>query len=352
MNNKLNLQNLKKKIKKLGKQLGFDDIRITNANVNKHKKLYQSWIKEKNHGEMTYLDKHKELKFNPNKLLNGVETIISCRMDYLPIEENMLHALKEKKQAYISRYALGRDYHKVLKKKLQKLALKIQEETDLLEIKTRIFTDSAPVLEVELAEKAGLGWRGKHTLLLNRTHGSWFFLGEIYVNLKLPIDPPTTNHCGSCKACIDICPTKAIIAPYRLDARRCISYLTIEHKTSIPIEFRKAIGNRIYGCDDCQIVCPWNKYSKITREKDFHVRHDLNKLNLIDSFKMNEEQFKQIFTGSAIYRIGYDRWLRNIAISLGNMTKSDIILRLLKSRLNSSSALVKEHILWAIEQHK
>ena len=301
---------------------------------------------------MGYLERHKEFKFHPEKLMEQTKTIIACRLDYLPMQENLLQMLKNKKQAYVSRYALGRDYHKVLKKKLKQLCLKIEAQDHNEGIKTRIFTDSAPVLEVGVAEKAGLGWRGKHTLLLNKNHGSWFFLGEIYINVKQPVDSATSNHCGSSSACIDICPTKAIIAPYKLDARRCISYLTIEHKTSIPLEFRKAIGNRIYGCDDCQIICPWNKYAKVTKENDFHVRNNLHQLSLEDCFKFSEAEFKQFFSGSAIYRIGHERWLRNVAIGLGNAPKSHTILTLLKKRLPSTSALVQEHILWAIEQHK
>jgi len=352
MNDKLNLDDLKKKIRFWAKELGFNAIGISDTKLQAQKKNYHDWLANNFHGEMGYLERHKEFKFQPEKLMEQTKTIIACRLDYLPMQENLLQMLKNKKQAYVSRYALGRDYHKVLKKKLKQLCLKIEAEDHHEGIKTRIFTDSAPVLEVGVAEKAGLGWRGKHTLLLNKNHGSWFFLGEIYINAKLPVDSATSNHCGSCSACIDICPTKAIIAPYKLDARRCISYLTIEHKTSIPLEFRKAIGNRIYGCDDCQIICPWNKYAKITKENDFHVRNNLHQLSLEDCFKFSEVEFKQFFSGSAIYRIGHERWLRNVAIGLGNAPKSNTILTLLKKRLPSTSAIVQEHILWAIEQHK
>lgn len=352
MNDKLNSDDLKKKIRFWAKELGFNAIGISDTKLQAQKKNYHDWLANNFHGEMSYLERHKEFKFHPEKLMEQTKTIIACRLDYLPMQENLLQMLKNKKQAYVSRYALGRDYHKVLKKKLKQLCLKIEAQDHHEGIKTRIFTDSAPVLEVGVAEKAGLGWRGKHTLLLNKNHGSWFFLGEIYINVKLPVDSATSNHCGSCSACIDICPTKAIIAPYKLDARRCISYLTIEHKTSIPLEFRKAIGNRIYGCDDCQIICPWNKYAKITKENDFHVRNNLHQLSLEDCFKFSEAEFKQFFSGSAIYRIGHERWLRNVAIGLGNAPKSHTILTLLKKRLPSTSALVQEHILWAIEQHK
>ena len=352
MNDKLNSDDLKKKIRFWAKELGFNAIGISDTKLQAQKKNYHDWLANNFHGEMGYLERHKEFKFHPEKLMEQTKTIIACRLDYLPMQENLLQMLKNKKQAYVSRYALGRDYHKVLKKKLKQLCLKIEAQDHNEGIKTRIFTDSAPVLEVGVAEKAGLGWRGKHTLLLNKNHGSWFFLGEIYINVKLPVDSATSSHCGSCSACIDICPTKAIIAPYKLDARRCISYLTIEHKTSIPLEFRKAIGNRIYGCDDCQIICPWNKYAKITKENDFHVRNNLHQLSLEDCFKFSEAEFKQFFSGSAIYRIGHERWLRNVAIGLGNAPKSNTILTLLKKRLPSTSALVQEHILWAIEQHK
>ncbi|MDB4042340.1 tRNA epoxyqueuosine(34) reductase QueG [Methylophilaceae bacterium] len=352
MNDKLNSNAFAKKIKDWGIELGFNHVGITDANLKSQKKSYEKWIKLGFHGNMDYLKRHQNLKFSPERLVKDTISIISVRLDYMPLEENTLDVLKDKNRAYISRYALGRDYHKVIRSKLKKLAEKIKNEAKQHSTNIRVFTDSAPVLEVGIAEKAGLGWRGKHTLLLNKDHGSWFFLGEIYTNLSLPYDNEVTTHCGSCKACIDICPTNAIIAPYKLDARKCISYLTIENKNEIPIEYRKAIGNRVYGCDDCQLVCPWNKYAKITGEKDFLVRHDLNNLSLIDSFKFSEEDFDNVFKGSAIYRIGYQQWLRNIAVGLGNAPKSKEILEVLKDKLNSSTSLVKDHIVWAIEQHK
>ena len=352
MNDKLNSNAFAKKIKDWGIELGFNHVGITDANLKSQKKSYEKWIKLGFHGNMNYLKRHQNLKFSPERLVKDTISIISVRLDYMPLEENTLAALKDKNRAYISRYALGRDYHKVIRSKLKKLAEKIKNEAKQHSTNIRVFTDSAPVLEVGIAEKAGLGWRGKHTLLLNKDHGSWFFLGEIYTNLSLPYDNEVTTHCGSCKACIDICPTNAIIAPYKLDARKCISYLTIENKNEIPIEYRKAIGNRAYGCDDCQLVCPWNKYAKITGEKDFLVRHDLNNLSLIDSFKFSEGDFDNVFKGSAIYRIGYQQWLRNIAVGLGNAPKSKEILEVLKDKLNSSTSLVKDHIVWAIEQHK
>jgi epoxyqueuosine reductase len=351
MNDKLNFNEIAKNIKSWAKDFGFNDVGISDVKLGKNKLPYKKWISSGYHGQMGYLDRHQEQKFDPSKLLPNTQSVISVRLDYLPLEAKALEALKNKNIAYISRYALGRDYHKVIRAKLKKLVAQIESNLDE-EFNFRLFTDSSPVLEVDIAEKAGLGWRGKHTLLLNKNHGSWFFLGEIYTDLPLPSDTSTSKHCGSCTACIDICPTSAIIAPYKLDARKCISYLTIEHKESIPIEYRKAIGNRVYGCDDCQFVCPWNKYAKITSENDFLVRHDLDKLSLIESFKLSRKDFDKLFHGSAIYRIGYDQWLRNIAVGLGNAPKSLEIIKVLESRVNSASSMLKEHILWAIEQHK
>jgi epoxyqueuosine reductase len=352
MNDKSNMESIAKKIKAWGIGLGFNQVGISDINLESAKKPYFEWINSGFQGEMSYLNKHKALKFKPDSLVPQTIRIISTRLDYLPKENNTQKILQNKNKAYISRYALGRDYHKVVRGKLKKLTQKIQNEIKALPVNFRVFSDSAPVLEVEIAGKSGLGWRGKHTLLINKEHGSWFFLGEIYINLPLPIDKKVVNHCGICSACIDVCPTKAIIAPYHLDARKCISYLTIEHKGSIPIVFRKAIGNRIYGCDDCQLVCPWNKYGKITKEHDFMIRNNLHNLSLIESFEINESKFKKLFNGSTILRIGYEQWLRNIAIGLGNAPKSDRIISVLKSRLTNTTKLVREHIEWALEQHK
>ena len=253
---------------------------------------------------------------------------------------------------------MGRDYHKVMRNKLQKLCEKIQfelnklaENTPIPPFEYRVFTDSAPVLEVALAEKAGLGWRGKHTLLINKNRGSWFFLGEIYTNLPLVIDTPSQNHCGTCTSCIDVCPTQAITAPYEVDARRCISYLTIELKTSIPLEFRPLIGNRVYGCDDCQLFCPWNKFAQLTKETDFSIKNGLDNISLITCFNWDEATFKQNMAGSAIYRIGHEQWLRNIAVGLGNAKTTPEIINALQSRVNDNSALIREHVAWALEQH-
>ena len=350
MNEQLIMKRIAKKIKTLGLELGFNHIGISDLNLEHAKKPYQNWIDSNFQGDMSYLKRHSDLKFNPQKLAPKTIRIISARIDYFPNDENTKLALKNKDQAYISRYALGRDYHKVIRAKLKKLSVKIKDEITNYPIEFRVFTDSAPVLEVELAEKSGLGWRGKHTLLINKEHGSWFFLGEIFINLPLPVDKKLTNHCGTCSACIDICPTKAIVAPYKLDARKCISYLTIEHKGVIPIEYRNAIGNRIYGCDDCQLMCPWNKYSKVTNEHDFMIRNNLHKISLLESFKMSKNKFEEIFNGSAILRLGYERWSRNIAIGLGNAKKSKAIIAALKNRLNDASPMLQEHINWAIKE--
>ncbi len=295
--------------------------------------------------------KHGVKRTRPAELVPNTVRVISVRLDYLPPHaKDSWEVIKDSEQAFISRYALGRDYHKVLRQKLQTLCDKIQTETTDFEY--RVFTDSAPILEVALAEKAGLGWRGKHTLLLNKNHGSWFFLGEIYTNLPLVVDAPATNHCGSCIACIDICPTQAIVAPYEVDARKCISYLTIELKTAIPVEFRKQIGNRVYGCDDCQLVCPWNKFAQVSQVPDFYVRNGLDDISLIDCFSWTEAEFKEKMAGSAIYRIGYKQWLRNIAVGLGNARTSEAVINALNARKNDADFLVREHVEWALMQHQ
>jgi epoxyqueuosine reductase len=281
--------------------------------------------------------------------VTGTLRVISLRMNYFPPQtRDSWQVLAEGERAFISRYALGRDYHKVLRNRLMKLADKIRGE--VAGAGGRVFTDSAPVMEVELARKAGLGWRGKHTLLLSREHGSWFFLGEIYLSLPLPVDAPQQDHCGTCSRCIEVCPTRAIIAPYRLDARRCISYLTIELKGSIPVELRPLIGNRIYGCDDCQLVCPWNGFAQATVEPDFAVRYGLDDVSLVELFAWDEAEFKTKLAGSSIYRIGYERWLRNIAVALGNAAKSTAVTTALKLRAKHESALVREHVEWALIQ--
>ena len=346
-------------IKRWGCELGFAEIGITDTDLTTAEAQHQAWIKKGFHGEMDYMAKHGVKRTRPAQLLPNTIRIITARLDYLPpAAKNSWDVINDSKKAFISRYSLGRDYHKVMRQKLQVLCDKIKLETSQLSVKNqtmnqfegRVFTDSAPVLEVALAEKSGLGWRGKHTLLINKNHGSWFFLGEIYTNLPLPIDGIATNHCGTCSSCIDICPTRAITAPYEVDARRCISYLTIELKTAIPLEFRPLIGNRVYGCDDCQLICPWNKFAQTSQEPDFHVRNGLDNISLLECFSWNEAEFKQKMAGSAIYRIGYSQWLRNIAVGLGNADYSIEIVNALRQRENDDNALIREHVGWAINQ--
>jgi epoxyqueuosine reductase len=345
-----NLQALADSIKSWGKALGFSAVGVADTDLASAERHYQAWIEKGFHGDMDYMAKHGNKRTRPAELVAGTMRVISLRMDYQPPNaKDAEEVLADSEKAFISRYALGRDYHKVLRQRMQKLCDKIQQEVG--EFGYRVFTDSAPVLEVELAEKAGLGWRGKHTLLLTREAGSWFFLGEIYTDLPLPVDAKTTNHCGTCTACIDICPTKAIVAPYQLDARRCISYLTIEHKASIPLEFRSMIGNRIYGCDDCQLICPWNRFAQMTQQDDFHVRHGLDDTLLTELFAWDKAAFEEKMAGSAIYRIGYEQWLRNIAIGLGNASSSPAVVKALQARENDPSGLVREHVAWALQQH-
>jgi epoxyqueuosine reductase len=305
------------------------------------------WLAQGLHGKLDYMASHGKRRSRPAELLPGTLRVISLCMNYAPpVARDSWQVLAEGERAFISRYALGRDYHKVLRNRLAQLADKIRGE--VAEFDGRVFTDSAPVMEVELGRKAGLGWRGKHTLLLSREHGSWFFVGEIYVNLPLPVDEPLVEHCGTCTRCMTVCPTQAIIAPYRVDARRCISYLTIELKGSIPVELRPLIGNRIYGCDDCQLVCPWNTFAQVSDEPDFAVRHGLDDLSLVELFAWDEAEFKTRLAGSAIYRIGYEQWLRNIAVALGNAPMSPVIVAALQTRAAYPSAMVCEHVEWAL----
>ena len=354
--NQTNIIQLTADIKRWGLELGFDQIGITDTNLQAAEIEHQAWIAKDFHGEMDYMAKHGLKRTQPAELVPNTIRVISARLDYLPPNTaDSQTILQDSSKAFISRYALGRDYHKVMRKKLQKLCEKIQQELAgdaMSHFEYRVFTDSAPVLEVALAEKSGLGWRGKHTLLINKNRGSWFFLGEIYTNLPLPIDEPTTNHCGTCASCMEVCPTQAIVAPYKVDARRCISYLTIELKGSIPLELRPLIGNRVYGCDDCQLFCPWNKFAEITRESDFSVKNGLDSISLVDCFYWTEEQFKSKLAGSPIYRIGYLQWLRNIAVGLGNATTTPEVIAALQSRENDDSAMLRDHIQWALAQHK
>jgi epoxyqueuosine reductase len=343
-------------IKSWGHALGFQETGISDTALTLEENYLQRWLQKGYHGDMDYMARHGTARTRPGELVPGTVRVISVRLNYLPpAARDSWETIEDADAAFISRYALGRDYHKVLRGKLQTLANRIEKRVG--EFRYRVFTDSAPVMEVSLARKAGLGWRGKHTLLLTREAGSWFFLGELYTDLPLPVDGAVTEHCGSCTKCIDICPTKAIIAPYELDARRCISYLTIEHKGAIPAELRPLMGNRIYGCDDCQLICPWNKFAGATAESDFAVRNGLDDVSLVELFGWTQAQFDQRLEGSPIRRIGHERWLRNIAVALGNaIAKSSSvastakIVNALESRKAHPSALVREHVTWALAQ--
>ena len=336
-------------IKHWGKELGFSQVGISDIELSTAENHLHHWVNKGFHGEMDYMHKHGLKRSHPELLQEGTRSIISVRMDYLPESiRNSEAVLNNPLSAFISRYALGRDYHKVLRNRLQILAEKIQEKTG--KFGYRVFVDSAPVLEKAIAEKAGLGWIGKHSNLINAKAGSWFFLGEIYTDLDLPADKPTQSHCGKCVACLDICPTQAIVAPYQVDARRCISYLTIELHGAIPVEFRPLIGNRIYGCDDCQLICPWNRFAKLTKENDFNPRYNLSSIQLIEAFSWNEAEFLKKMEGSAIRRIGYERWLRNIAVALGNAKSTDEVKQALLEKQHHPSELVREHVLWALQQ--
>ena len=342
---------LKADIVQWGNDLGFQAVAVSDIDLAQAEERLNDWLADGLHGQMGYMQKHRTRRSRPGELVAGTVRVISLRMDYLPAEQDdPCGLLDHDSRAYVSRYALGRDYHKVLRGRLKKLAQRIQEQVG--DFGYRIFVDSAPVLEKPIAEKAGIGWIGKHTNLIDDKSGSWFFLGELYTDLPLPPDAAATSHCGTCSACIDVCPTQAIIAPYKLDARRCISYLTIELRDSIPTEFRKAIGNRIYGCDDCQLFCPWNKFAQPTAEGDFAPRHGLDKAELTDLFAWSEAMWLERTEGSAIRRIGYECWLRNIAVALGNAATSPDVVAALKSREDSESELVAEHVQWALAQHE
>mgnify|MGYP001827115134 FL=1 len=341
---------LKADIIRWGQELGFRQVGVADTDLVMAESRLGEWLRKRYHGEMVYMQKHGTRRSRPAELVAGTIRVISARMDYLPEEDtDPGQLLDDASRAYVSRYALGRDYHKVLRKRLQRLAARIEQTIG--EFGYRVFVDSAPVLEKPIAEKAGLGWIGKHTNLINSDAGSWFFLGEVYTDLPLPVDTPASAHCGSCSTCIEVCPTKAIVAPFELDARRCISYLTIELHGPIPLEFRKAIGNRIYGCDDCQLCCPWNKFARPAAEGDFAPRHGLDSAELADLFAWSEETWLERTAGSAIRRIGYERWLRNIAVALGNAVTNRAVVRALDSRSNSESTLVAEHVRWALDQH-
>jgi len=336
-------------IKAWGQELGFQGVGVADTDLAAAETRLTDWLERGWHGEMDYMARHGTRRSRPEELVPRTLRVIACRMNYAGELGEGWDALADTEQAYIARYARGRDYHKVLRSRLQQLADRIEGEVG--EFGHRVFTDSAPVMEVELAAKAGIGWRGKHTLLLSREAGSFFFLGEIYTDLPLPVDEPSGNHCGTCTKCIDVCPTQAIRGPYSLDARRCISYLTIELKGPIPLELRPLIGNRVYGCDDCQLVCPWNSFAQVTEEPDFSVRNGLDSASLVELFGWSEAEFGARMAGSAIRRIGYERWLRNLAVGMGNAAKSDAIVSALQARADHPSALVREHVAWALEQH-
>jgi epoxyqueuosine reductase len=331
-------------------ELGFQEAGIADTDLSAAEAGLLDWLAAGCHGEMDYMERHGVKRARPAELVPGSIRIISVRMNYWPgVSRDAEAVLSDRDRAYVSRYALGRDYHKVLRQRLQQLIERMHEAFGAYSF--RAFTDSAPVLEVAAAAKSGIGWRGKNTLLLHRNAGSYFFLGEIYTNLPLPTTVPTTEHCGSCTRCIDICPTGAIVGPYRLDARRCISYLTIEHPGSIPEALRPALGNRIYGCDDCQLICPWNKYAQAASEPDFAVRNHLDDATLVDLFRWTESDFIERLAGSAIRRIGYERWLRNIAVALGNAPTSRATIAALRERADDASVLVREHVGWALARH-
>lgn len=335
-------------IRQWGQALGFQSVGIAGIDLGEHESHFLRWLENGFHGEMDYMARHGTLRSRPDALLPGTVRVICARMDYLPAENPGMTLLAQPDKAYISRYALGRDYHKVIRKKLTQLGEKITTAAGAHGF--RAFVDSAPVLEKALAEQAGLGWIGKHTLLLDRQAGSWFFLGEIYTDLPLPVDTPVSAHCGRCQACIDICPTRAIVAPWQLDARQCISYLTIELKGSIPEHLRPLIGNRVFGCDDCQLVCPWNRFARTTQETDFAERHGLGSASLVDLFRWEEDEYLQRTEGSPLRRIGYAGWLRNLAVGLGNSTPDANTLAALRARLDHPSEMVQEHVRWALQQ--
>jgi epoxyqueuosine reductase len=347
----MNKTQLSENIKEWGTELGFQQVGITTTTLDEDETHLFNWLEKGRHGEMAYMQSHGTKRSRPNELVPGTISVISVRMDYMPPSSKQpIKVLNNSELAYISRYAMGRDYHKIMRNRLQKMATKIEKEYGSFGY--RCFVDSAPVLEKALARNAGLGWIGKHSNLINPKAGSWFFLGEIYTDLPLEIDAPFSRyHCGSCNACIDICPTAAIVGPMQVDARRCISYLTIELRGSIPVEFRKMIGNRVYGCDDCQLICPWNKFSKNSEEDDFRVRHGLDAPTLIELFAWTETEFLKNTEGSAIRRIGYESWSRNIAIGLGNAPSTRETITALLSRRDDPSELVREHVAWSLMQH-
>ncbi len=348
--NTIDYTNLARQIRDWGAELGFQQLGISSTDLDEDEVHLLNWLAAGRHGTMGYMDRHGRKRARPAELQPGTVRVISVRMDYDPPRaRDAWQVLEDAKLGYVSRYALGRDYHKVLRNRLQKLAERIAAQAGPFGY--RAFVDSAPVLEKALARNAGLGWIGKHTNLINSRAGSWFFLGELFTDLPLPVDTPDSDHCGTCTRCIDICPTQAIVGPMQLDARRCISYLTIELHGSIPEELRPLIGNRIYGCDDCQLVCPWNKFARKTTEVDFGVRHGLDAASLVTLFSWDESEFLKRTEGSAIRRIGHERWLRNIAVAMGNAPADERITDALHQRQDHPSPMVREHVWWAL-QHR
>jgi epoxyqueuosine reductase len=342
---------LARQVRQWGRELGFQKVGIAGVDLAEDERLLDAWLAAGRHGEMQYMARHGTKRTRPAELVPGTLRVVSARLDYMPDEAlPPAEVLADPTRGYVSRYALGRDYHRILRPRLAQLAARLAAAGGARGY--RAFTDSAPVLEKALARDAGLGWIGKHTNLLDRHAGSWFFLGEVFTDLPLPVDAPVSAHCGSCTACIDVCPTRAIVAPWQLDARRCISYLTIELDGPIPAEFRAAIGNRIYGCDDCQLVCPWNRYAKLSAEADFRTRHGLDGASLLELFAWSEAQFLERTAGSAIRRIGYQRWQRNLAVALGNAPPSAEAIAALEARRVTATASLREHIDWALARQR
>ncbi len=351
LNSPSDLAKLADQIKQWAQELGFSDCRIVDPELEQYREQYHSWLDAGYHGTMDYLANHDSLRFTPEALHAGTKRVISLSMAYLPQSVETVKRLTTKDKAYIARYALGRDYHKLIRKRLTQLAKRIQEQVG--DHGYRAFVDSAPILERQIAEQAGMGWIGKNTLLLAPKAGSWFLLGEVFTNLPLPVDAPTkTKHCGSCSACLDKCPTDAFVAPWVLDASKCISYLTIEYDGIIPEELRAKMGNRIFGCDDCQLVCPWTKFAKHTQEADFQPRHNLDNEDLVTLFNWDEETFLSNTEGSPIRRTGYENWRRNLAIALGNAPTSGAIVETLKHARTNASPKLLIHLDWALAQHQ
>ena len=346
----VDLPALAQRVKALARASGFQRCGISGIELGADEDHLRDWLAQGLYGSMDWMARHGEKRSRPDALIPGTVRVISVGLDYGRDPDEAWATLDDGERAYVARYALGRDYHKLMRQRLQALADRIADVVG--PFGHRVFVDSAPVLERALARNAGLGWIGKNTCLIDKHGGSWFFLGEIYVDLPLPVDAPASAHCGTCRRCIDICPTQAITAPYRLDARRCISYLTIEHEGAIDEELRPLIGNRIFGCDDCQLVCPWNKFARKTDEPDFRTRNDLDNASLAQLFAWTEEEFLQRTEGSAIRRSGHERWLRNIAVALGNAASTPDVLSALESRRNSDNPIVREHVQWALARHR